>query len=191
VTRLATRGSYKGFHLTFLRSRHGKPEFFPGKIARPFAAPAPANTWRSDTVYAVLIRHNGRTILFNASASFDPAALADTTLKADVVYFASTGLYRRPSRWVDSYWQTVVRDRGACRAILVHWDNFFRSLDEDLVPMRWPVDSFAKSMRRVLDRAATTGVDVRLPVVGQPTNPFAGLEFTPDGRCRARSGGGG
>lgn len=188
VMRHGDTARFGEFHLTFLRSRHGKPNFFPGSIRAPLRPPSWAGAWRSDTVYAVLIRHGGRSILFNGSAGFDAAALHGQ--RADVVYLASSGLSKRRQRWVDSYWNSVVRDRGACRVILVHWDNFFRSLDEPLEPMPRPVDSFHESVRRVQVRAAADRVDVRIPELMVGTDPFAGLEFEPTRRCRAPGSGG-
>lgn len=173
------------FELTFLRSAHGRPFIFPGRIKRPVHPPAWAGTWRSDTVYAVLVKHGNRRILINASAEFDSTALARDSLYADVVYLASSGLSRRRSEWVARYWRWMVHDRGACRVVLVHWDNFFRSLDRPLQPMGWPLDSFGESMERVLDQADRDSVDVQLPVFRRPADPFAGLEFPAEGRCRA------
>lgn len=188
VMRHGDTARFGEFHLTFLRSRHGKPNFFRGSVRAPLRPPSWAGAWRTDTVYAVLIRHRDRSILFNGSAGFDSTALHGQ--RADVVYLASSGLSRQKQRWVDSYWNNVVRDRGACRVILVHWDNFFRSLDDPLEPMPRPVDSFAESVRRVRVRAAADGVDVRLPELMEGTDPFAGLGFEPARRCRAPGSGG-
>jgi L-ascorbate metabolism protein UlaG (beta-lactamase superfamily) len=187
VVRHGDTARFGEFHLTFLRSRHGKPNFFRGSVDAPLRPPSWAGAWRTDTVYALLIRHRDRTILFNGTAGFDAASLQGH--RADVVYLASSGLAKRKQRWVDRYWNEVVRDRGACRVILVHWDNFFRSLDEPLEPMPPPLDSFAESVRRVQVRAAADSVDVRLPVLLQPADPFSGLEFQPGRRCRAPDAG--
>lgn len=173
------------FEVTFLRSAHGQPFLFPGRIKRPVHPPAWVAAWQSDTVYAVLVKHGDRSILINGTAAFDSTAFARNGVNADVVYLASSGLSRRRSEWVGRYWRWLVHDRGACRVILVHWDNFFRSLDQPLRPMGWPVDSFGKGMERVLDQADQDSVDVQLPVFKRPADPFAGLEFPARGPCRA------
>jgi L-ascorbate metabolism protein UlaG (beta-lactamase superfamily) len=164
------------FTLTFIESRHARGERYRGTVDRPLAPPARAGAWRTGTTWSVLIEHHGRTLLVHGSANYKPGALRGR--HADVVYLGIGGLGKQPGGFVDAYWNEVVRTTGAKRVILVHWDDFFRTLDKPLRPMPYAMDSFTDSMRRILRRAAADSVEVLLPVLWQPTDPFAGLDGT-------------
>jgi len=163
---------YGKFELTFLESAHGSPERFPGEIESPLTPPARAREWKTGKTWSVLIRHGERTILVHASANVREETLKDR--HADVVYLGIGGLGKQPDEFVEKYWNDVVRATRARRVILIHWDDFFRGLDEPLRPMT-VADSFSDSMRRILRCAATDGVEVLLPVAWQTSDPFAGL----------------
>lgn len=164
---------YGKFELTFLPSRHGKPYLFGGKVTRRLDPPAPVWAWKSDSIYSVLIRHGQRTILLLGSANFVPGALDGQCV--DVVYLAIGSLGTRSEEFINGYWNEVVRATRARRVILVHWDNFFRSLDKPLRPMPRPGDYFARSMRHLRRLAAEDGVDLMVPERWTPTDPFAKL----------------
>jgi L-ascorbate metabolism protein UlaG (beta-lactamase superfamily) len=157
------------FELTFVESVHSPGDPFPGTIDKPLVPPARMSAWKTGTTYSVLIRRKRRTLLVHGSANYKPGALRDC--RADVVYLGIGGLGRQKDDFVNDYWDEVVRATKAKRVILVHWDNFFRSLDK---PLR-PIPFFAKGMRHILRRAADDGVQVRLPVLWKRTDPFAGL----------------
>jgi len=161
------------FALTFVESRHSAPDRYPGTIDAPLVPPAPAGAWKSGTTWSVFVEHGGRTLLVHGSPNFRPGALRGR--HAEVVYLGAGTLSRQSEAFVDAYWNEVVRATGARRVILVHWDDFWRGLDEPLVPLPAAVDDFGESVRRVLRRAAADDVEVLLPVPWQPTDPFAGL----------------
>lgn len=165
--------SYGDFRLTFFYSRHGRPRLHPGVIDAPVEPPRRAEAWQSDTTYSVLIRHGERRILVHGSTGFVPGALHG--VRADVVYLGIYGLGYKNNRWVDQYWNEVVRDTGARRVILVHWDDFWRGLDHPMRPIAFPLDHFRAGMRHIIRRAAADGVEVRLPVYWEWTDPFAGF----------------
>lgn len=165
--------SFGGFELTFIKSRHSNPHLHRGTVDEPLVPPARQGAWKTGTTYSVLIRHGELTILLHGSAHFSPGALRGR--RADVVYLGIGSLGRKSNRFVDQYWGEVVRTTGARRVVLVHWDNFFRSLDVPLAPMPWPIDRVPRAIRHILRRADADGVEVLLPVPWQPTDPFAGL----------------
>jgi L-ascorbate metabolism protein UlaG (beta-lactamase superfamily) len=155
---------YGGFELTFLPSLHGRGDLAPGTIDDPFTTPAPVTAWKTGTVWSVFVRRGQRTLLVHGSAGYVPGALQGH--RADVVYLGIGRLSRR----VESYWNEVVVATGARRVIVVHWDDFFRSLDEPLRPMR----GFARTMR-ALRRLAGSRVELVVPCPWEPADPFAGL----------------
>lgn len=161
------------FALTFIQSTHSDPELFRGHVTAPLVPPKRQWKWKTGLTYSVLIRHEERAILLHGSAKYVPGALTD--VRADVVYLGIGSLGRKKDDFVDEYWREVVLGTGARRVILVHWDDFFTSLDEPLRPMRRPIDQVPQGIRHILRRAKDDDVEVLLPVAWQQTDPFAGL----------------
>jgi L-ascorbate metabolism protein UlaG (beta-lactamase superfamily) len=167
------------FSLTFIESRHTPGNRSPGIVDAPLVPPARQKAYKSDTTWAVLIEHDRRTILVHPSTNFVPGEMRGR--HADVVYLGIARLSKETDAFVDSLWNEVVRTTRAKRVILVHWDDFFRSLDEPLRPMPFFADDIAKSIQHITRRAARDSVEVLLPVPWQPTDPFAGLPIRDGG----------
>ncbi len=162
---------YGDFELTFIESEHGGGNPAPGDVRAPLRPPAHALRWKTGATWSVLIRHGETSLLVHGSAGYKRGALRNR--RADVVYLG-IGTSRWPRKgFIDTYWDEVVRRTGARRVILVHWDNFFRSLDKPL----WPQsrERFEAMLSRISQRAAADCVDVVLPVLWEPTDPFADL----------------
>ena len=73
---------------------------------------------------------------------------------------------------------------GARRVVLVHWDDFFVSLDRPLRPLRYPMDDLGRTLARLTVLAGEQGVELQLPVPWVATSPAAFPEWTPAG-CRS------
>jgi L-ascorbate metabolism protein UlaG (beta-lactamase superfamily) len=162
------------FELTFIESVHSRPHLHQGHVTAPLVPPKWQGAWKTGETYSVEIRHNGRAILLHGSANYEPGALRD--VRAEVVYLGIGSLGKQKDDFVDAYWEEVVGGPRARRVILVHWDDFFRGLDQPLRPMPFPVDRVGPGIRHILRRAEAARVEVLLPVPWQPTNPFAGLD---------------
>ena len=160
---------FQRFELTFFKSKHGSPELWPGTIRHSVRPPAPARQWRTGGVWSVKVRHGTRNLLVHGSANYWPGALQGQ--RADVVYLGIGGLGLRNERFVGKYWDEVVRATGARRVILVHWDDFF-GVEE---PLR-PETGFDRAVDAIRRQASVDGVEVVLPVLWEPTNPFQGLD---------------
>jgi L-ascorbate metabolism protein UlaG (beta-lactamase superfamily) len=158
------------FTLTFIESRHSPDDRFPGTVDEPLRPPARAGRYRTGATWSVLIEHDGRTMLVHGSANYRAGALRGR--RADVVYLGIATLGKQPDDFVRAYWNEVVRETGAKRVILVHWDDFFRSLDKPLRPLPYAADDFPATMRRLL-RLAGNDVEVLLPRLWQSSDPFA------------------
>jgi L-ascorbate metabolism protein UlaG (beta-lactamase superfamily) len=159
------------FRVTLLESVHSPNANYPGVITRPIVPPAKASEYRTGDCYSVLVEHDGRTILVQGSAGYVPNALRGR--RADVVFLGVATLGKLGSAYRDAYWREVVRTTGARHVVVVHWDDFWRSLDEPLVPLPRFADDFEASMRILAARGRAEGVDVRVPVVWQPMDAFA------------------
>lgn len=160
------------FELTFVGSRHSPGDRVPGHIYAPLVPPERYKAWKTGVTYSVFIHHEHRTILLHGSAGFLPGALRGR--RADVVYLGIGGLGKQKKAFVDQYWDEVVGETRARRVILVHWDDFFRTLDHPLRPMPYGADDVPAGIEQVL-RKAGDQVEVLLPVPWVETDPFAGL----------------
>ncbi len=164
---------YGDFELTFLESVHSPGDRAPGTVDRPLVPPARAGAWKTGTAFSVLIAHPRGRVLLHASANHRPGLLKGRV--ADVVYLGVGVLGRQTPEFLNTYWDEVVGATGARRIILVHWDDFFTSLNRPLRPMPYLLDDLGTTMTRLLPLARRDDVDLVLPVAWQPTNPFAGL----------------
>jgi L-ascorbate metabolism protein UlaG (beta-lactamase superfamily) len=162
------------FAVTLVRAEHSPRPLARGHITRPVVPPARASAYRMGECFSVLVECDGNAVLVNGSAGAVPGALRDH--RADVVYFGVPTLGKQPADYRDWLWREVVQATGARRVIPVHWDDFWRPLDEPLVPMPGFADDFDATMHFLVDRCRREGVDLALPVAWQPTDPLAGLE---------------
>lgn len=161
------------FHVTWLRSQHSPNALFPGEIKQPFTPPSKASAYRMGDCYALLIEHDGRSILVQGSAGFEPGALVGR--HADVVYLGIAPLGKQPQDYKAAYWREVVQTVGARRVVPIHWDDFFLPLSDGLQPMNPLMDDFPAAMRFVQSQARAEHVDVRMPTAWQAVDPFWNL----------------
>jgi len=161
--------SFGRFKVHFLESAHLPIGYAPGPISAPLTVPAPASAFGQGDAYSLLIEHEGRRILVQGSAGFVPGALQGRS--ADVIYLGTGGLTVRDATYQAAYWQEIVRTVGARRVIPIHWDNFYRSLDDGLVPGA----DFPRMIESLRERGKPDGIDVRLSPQWVVTDPFVGM----------------
>ncbi|HEV2342860.1 MAG TPA: MBL fold metallo-hydrolase [Actinocrinis sp.] len=163
------------FTATLIESVHSHGDRFPGRVDAPLVPPARPSSWATGSCYSILVETGGgaHSLLIHASANYVPGALRGQ--HADVVYLGVGELGKATAAFRDAYWNEVVVTTGARRVVPVHWDDFFRSLDRPVRPLRYFADDFGATMRFLLDRAAADGVEVAIPVPWRPADPFAGF----------------
>ena len=149
------------FRVTLLPSGHVPTGYPNGAIAQPLRPPARADAYKLGEAFAVLIEHDGRTLLVNASAGFQPRALAG--LKVDTVFLGIGQLGRKGEVYMADYWRETVAATQARRVVVVHWDNFGLPLDQPLQPIPNLLDDMDASMRFLQTRSAAEGVQIVLP----------------------------
>jgi L-ascorbate metabolism protein UlaG (beta-lactamase superfamily) len=118
---------FGNFTVKFIESSHG-PTFlgrvpYPGTIDKPLVPPAKASDYRLGGVFSLLITHPYGTILHHGSAGFKPGMYDDTM--ADVLLL---GIGGRGD--TDQYLENVVLKTRARLVIPVHFDNFFKPLED-------------------------------------------------------------
>lgn len=123
------------FKVTFVESAHagasgGQPT---GDITQPLVPPAHYLDYRQGGTYSILIEHPQGTVLHHGSVGFVPGMLK---LRRAAVVFLCISMM--PD--LRTYLGEVVDAVGATRVVPVHWDDFTRPLDAELVPLPYLVD---------------------------------------------------
>ncbi|MEW5812574.1 MAG: MBL fold metallo-hydrolase [Actinomycetota bacterium] len=160
------------FEVTLIEGHHCPPDRFPGEITAPVRPPVRASAYRCGEAWSTLVSHprSGRTLLIVGSAGYRRGALAGQ--RADVAYLGVGQLGLQPESYLVEYWTETVRTVGARRVVLIHWDDFFRPLDQPLRALPYAVDDLDTSVR-VLRRLATEdGVALHFPTLWQRADPW-------------------
>lgn len=164
--------TYGAFTLTHVRSDHCPPDRYPGDITSPVVPPARATTYKCGDAWSVLIEHtSGRSALVQGSAGFVAHALDGVT--ADVAYVGIGQLGLLPETYTREYWAHTVTAVGARSAVLTHWDDFFRPLDQPLRALPYAGDDLDKTLAVCRDLAAAENVALSLPRVWRAEDPWA------------------
>lgn len=164
--------AYGAWTITMIESEHCPPDRFPGTIDEPLVPPARAKEYKCGEAWSILLRHrDGASLLVQGSAGFVPDALAGQ--QADVAYLGVGQLGIQPESYLRDYWKQTVRTIGARRVVLIHWDDFFRPLDQPLRALPYAGDDLDVTMRVFGELAAEDGVPLHLPTVWERENPWA------------------
>lgn len=160
------------FTVTPVVSDHCPPDRYPGEITEPVVPPVKAAAYRCGEAWSLLVGHtSGRTALVQGSAGFVAGALDGHT--ADVAYLGVGQLGVLEESYLHDYWRHTVEAVGARDVVLVHWDDFFRSLDEPLRALPYAGDDLDATLRVLGRLAADQGVGLHLPTVWRREDPWA------------------
>lgn len=164
--------TFGGFTLTWIESEHCPPDRFPGTIDEPVTPPVSTKAYRCGEAWSILVEHtSGRTALVQGSAGFRPGALAGRT--ADVAYLGVGQLGLQDQAYLRTYWAETVEATGAREVVLLHWDDFFRPLDEPLRALPYAGDDLDVTMRAFVALAEQQGVGLHFPTVWQREDPWS------------------
>jgi L-ascorbate metabolism protein UlaG (beta-lactamase superfamily) len=160
------------FTVTLVESHHCPPDRYPGTITAPLRPPAKAGAYRCGEAWSILVAHDsGRTALVQGSAGFVEGALAGH--RADVAYLGVGQLGLQTVEYLTTYWRETVRTVGARRAVLTHWDDFFRPLDLPLRALPYAGDDLDVTMQVLGRLADEDGVALSFPTVWRREDPWA------------------
>ena len=161
------------FGVTLIESHHCPPDRFPGEITEPVVPPAKASAYRCGEAWSTLIHHvpSDRRLLIQGSAGFLPGALEG--MHAEVAYLGVGQLGLQSQDYITRYWEETVAAVGARRAVLIHWDDFFRPLTEPMRALPYAGDDLDITMRVLSRLAERDGVGLHLPAVWQRADPWA------------------
>jgi L-ascorbate metabolism protein UlaG (beta-lactamase superfamily) len=160
------------YDVTLIESHHCPPDRFPGAISTPLIPPVKVSAYRCGEAWSTLVHHrpSGRRLLIQGSAGFVKGALAGH--RADAVYLSVGQLGLHPRSYLLDYWTETVRAVGARRAILIHWDDFFRPLSKPLRALPYAGDDLDVSIQVLDELAAQDGVALHMPTVYQREDPW-------------------
>lgn len=167
-----TEMNFGAFGVTLIESHHCPPDRFPGVINRPVVPPAKASAYRCGETWSTLIHHrrSAQRLLIQGSAGFIPGALDGQ--RADVVYLGVGQLGIQPRRYIEQYWEQTIQTVGARRAVLIHWDDFFRPLTDPLRALPFAGDDLDITMTVLSELAERDGVAMHLPKLWQRADPW-------------------
>ena len=164
---------FGAFGVTLIESHHCPPDRFPGVINRPVVPPAKASAYRCGETWSTLIHHrpSAQRLLIQGSAGFVPGALHGQ--RADIAYLGVGQLGVQSRRYIEQYWEQTVQTVGARRAVLIHWDDFFRPLTAPLRALPYAGDDLDVTLRMLGTLAERDGVPMHLPQLWQRADPWA------------------
>jgi L-ascorbate metabolism protein UlaG (beta-lactamase superfamily) len=175
--------TFGAFRLTMIRTAHSPSSLLKlvgidhvpldGDIREPLKQPAGVLKYQEGGSYTLLVEHAAGTMLVQASAGFEPGALAGRD--AEVVFLGVGTLGRQPQGHRDDYWREVVEAVNPKRIVPIHWDDFSRPLDQPLVPLPPWLDDFGDTLAFLRERAAPKNIEIRLLQAWDTIDPFAGL----------------
>ncbi len=158
--------------LTFIASDHCPPDRYPGTIDEPVVPPVRTTAYRCGEAWSLIFRHNsGKSVLIQGSAGYVRGSLAGHT--ADIAYLGVGQLGLQPHNYLREYWNEMVRATGAKRVVLIHWDDFFRSLDLPLRSLPYAGDDLHVTMKAFQQFAAEDGVSLHFPTVWEREDPWS------------------
>lgn len=153
------------FRVTALPSRHGPQPWYvrrllDGRIDEPLEQPAHFSEYKEGESYDLHIRHGSRSVLVKASAGFIPGAL--DSLRAGVLFLGIGRLGKQSSDFRTEYYVETVRRVRPQLIVPIHWDSFFRPLDDGLEAASRPLDDIRTALDELLTRASQDSISVRL-----------------------------
>jgi L-ascorbate metabolism protein UlaG (beta-lactamase superfamily) len=169
--------TFGAYVITLIESEHCPPDRFPGTIDEPLVPPARASAYRCGEAWSILVEHaSGHTALIQGSAGYVDGALRGHT--AEVAYLGVGQLGLQDEEYLTAYWEQTVRTVGARRAVLIHWDDFFRPLPTDarMPPLRalpYAGDDLDATMRVLIRLADRDRVQLSFPTVWRREDPWA------------------
>lgn len=161
------------FEISFAASRHVPHGQAMGEIDEPLEPPVRASDYLEGGSWSVRVGHPQANMLVQGSAGFVSDALSEWSV--DVAWLGVGLLGRQSPEYSAQYWREMVQATGARRVIPFHWDDFFRSLEQPLIPFPTLIDDFDATMQTLTDYAETDGVELRLVNAWQPVDPMAGM----------------
>ncbi len=148
-----------GFTSKLFNVPHSPDFWYSGEITNELRPPAWISDYKMGGNYSFLFQHKLGNILVHPSANFVTGMYKE--IKADVIFLSIGAL--ESEDFAREYWREVVMGMATKPKLVIpiHWDDFFRPLDQPLLPLPYPLDNVKAGLETVLDMATKDNVHVR------------------------------
>lgn len=159
-----------------IASAHCPPDRYPGEILEPVIPPVQTSAYKCGEAWSMVFTHDtGRSALVQGSAGFVAGSLRGE--RAEVAYLGVGQLGIQSEEYIETYWAETVRAVGARRAVLTHWDDFFRPLpmapeDPPLRALPYAGDDLDVTMRVLTRLSEQDDVALSFPTVWRREDPW-------------------
>lgn len=158
------------FTIKVLESRHSPSALYSGTIDKLITLPAKAKDFKLGECYSLVIRHQDKKVIVHGSAGFVPGMYKN--IKADVTFLGTGVLGVQSKEFRLNYWNEVIKATSSKKAILIHWDDFWKPLNSVPIPQPWPIDDFKVTMDFLLKKGEQDKVEIRIPRLWQKFKIF-------------------
>jgi L-ascorbate metabolism protein UlaG (beta-lactamase superfamily) len=152
--------TFGAFRVTIIEGIHSPGDVSPGDITEPLSTPCPLKKLKTGKCYSYLIEHGQDRIFVHPSANFVPEKLQN--LKATTLFLGVGVVGKQSEEFREGYWEHVVDAVGPKKIIPIHWDNFWRSIDLELLPMPWFADNWSVTDRYLKERCSSNKIELQL-----------------------------
>ncbi len=123
------------FTVTVFKGKHSPPikginDDLGQTIDKPLKQPASVRDYKEGGAFDFLIQRGDRAILVMPSSNYVEGAL--DKVRADVLFLGTGSLGKQTHEFQDAYYDNTVKKVKPQLVVPIHWDNFFKPLDDHL-----------------------------------------------------------
>lgn len=158
------------FTVTAIPSQHTPPTAVNNdlgeEIKQPLHLPARFSAFKEGHSFDYLIEHSGHRILVKASTGAIPDQLKN--LKVDTLFLGIAQLSRQSKEFQQHYLDQTLRSLKPKVMVPIHWDDFFKPVDQPLEFLPYLADNTEQSLKILIQAAEQQKTQVIL--LSQPVS---------------------
>lgn len=147
--------SFGEFKVTAIASQHTPPTAVNNdlgeEISQPLQQPARFSEFKEGHNFDYLIEHSGHTVLVKASTGAIPDQLKN--LKVDTLFLGIAQLSRQSTEFQQNYLDQTLKTLKPKVVVPIHWDNFFKPVDQALEFLPYLADNTDESLKILIQAA--------------------------------------
>ncbi|MFH7765504.1 MBL fold metallo-hydrolase [Acinetobacter sp. BSP-28] len=136
------------------------------EIKQPLHLPARFSAFKEGHSFDYLIEHSGHRILVKASTGAIPDQLRN--LQVDTLFLGIAQLSRQSKEFQQYYLDQTLRSLKPKVVVPIHWDDFFKSVDQPLEFLPYLADNTEQSLKILIEAAEQQ--HTRLVLLSQPVS---------------------
>ena len=162
--------SFDEFKITAIASQHTPPTAVNNdlgeEISQPLQQPTRFSEFKEGHSFDYLIEHQGHTVLVKASTGAVPDQLKN--LKVDTLFLGIAQLSRQSTEFQQNYLDQTLKTLKPKVVVPIHWDDFFKPVDQPLEFLPYLADNTEKSLKILIQAAEQQKIQVVL--LSQPVS---------------------